>query len=75
MMHSDSGRQLDSVAHIVNGCTMYKGLYITRHDQIVNLIANTVEEVFTENVIMYKHSHIGPYLDGLKRKCFGAKQK
>ena len=60
IMHSDSGHQLASVAHIVHGCTMYKGLYIERHDRIVNLIASTVKEVFPENVIMYKHSCIMP---------------
>jgi hypothetical protein len=54
------GHQLESVAHIVNGCTMYKGLYIARHDRLVDLISSNVKEVFLENVTMYKHSRIMP---------------
>ena len=57
-MHS--GHQLESVAHVVNGCTMYKGLYIARHDRLVDLISSNVKEVSLENVTMYKHSRIMP---------------
>ena len=39
---------------------MYKGLYIARHDRLVDLISSNVKEVFLENVTMYKHSRIMP---------------
>ena len=58
IMHS--GHQLELVAHVVNGCTMYKGLYIARHDPLVDLISSNVKEVSPENVTMYKHSRIMP---------------
>ena len=58
IMHS--GHQLESVAHVVNGCTMYKGLYIARHDRLVDLISSNVKEVSLENVTMFKHSRIMP---------------
>ena len=60
IMHSDSDHHLESVAHIVNGCTMYRGLYTARHDRIVDLTASTVKDVLPENVTMYKHSRIMP---------------
>ena len=39
---------------------MYKGLYIARHDRLVDLISSNVKEVFLENATMYKHSRIMP---------------
>ena len=39
---------------------MYKGLYIGRHDRLVDLISSNVKEVSLENVTMYKHSRIMP---------------
>ena len=39
---------------------MYKGLYIARHDRLVDRISSNVEEVLLENVTMYKYSRIMP---------------
>jgi hypothetical protein len=39
---------------------LYKGLYIARHDPLVDLISSNVKEVFLENVTMHKHSGIMP---------------
>jgi len=58
-MHSNSDH-LESVAHIVNGCNMYKGLYTARHDRIVDLIASAIQDIFPKNMPMYKHSRVIP---------------
>ena len=60
IMHSNPNQHLESIAHIVNGCNKYKGLYTARHDRIVDLISSTVKGVFPPNVSMYKHSRIMP---------------
>ena len=38
-------KQLESTAHILNGCPTFKGLYIARHDRIVNITANELRKV------------------------------
>src|SRR4029434_7334550 len=40
IMHSNPNQHLESIAHIVNGCSKYKELYTARHDRIVDLISS-----------------------------------
>ena len=55
IMHTNSTQHYESVAHILNGCNMYKGLYIACHDRIVDLIASSVNVIYP-NASVYKHS-------------------
>ena len=43
LLHTN--KQLESTAHILNGCPTFKGLYMACHDRIVNITANELCKV------------------------------
>lgn len=49
LLHSD--RMVESTAHIMNGCPAFKGIYITRHDRIVNITAKEVDRVSVHSAL------------------------
>ena len=55
MLH-DPPQHLESVAHIMNCCPSLKGLYIARHDRLVDLIAAQIPCVADEK--LYKHTTV-----------------
>ena len=46
------------MSHILNGCCAYRGMYIARHDRIVDLIVKAISNHFPPPVKMYKHSSV-----------------
>lgn len=44
-------RQRETIAHILNGCSAYKGLYIARHDRIVALSAKELRDNVSHTTI------------------------
>ena len=46
----------ETLSHILNGCYACRGMYIARHDRIVELIAKDVSKYLLSTVRMYKHS-------------------
>ena len=48
----------ESMAHILNGCSQYRGLYIARHDRLVELVSKEIREVQDIPSTMYKHSTV-----------------
>ena len=48
----------ETIAHVLNGCNFYKGLYIARHDRLVYLISHSVKEVQLQTTKIYKHSAV-----------------
>lgn len=49
LLHSD--KVMESTAHILNGCPAFKGLYIARHDRIVNITAQELRKVSGQSAI------------------------
>lgn len=52
--------QLESTAHVLNGCHAYKALYIARHDRIVDLISEAVQKALPSSAAMYKNLRVLP---------------
>lgn len=49
----------ETVAHILNGCYNYKGLYVARHDRLVDLVAKDLQKVICgHDSKIYKHSTV-----------------
>jgi hypothetical protein len=48
----------ETMAHILNGCSFYKGLYIARHDRLVDLVSQELRQVQDRTTHMYKHSTV-----------------
>ena len=59
-LHHTTGQVTETMSHILNGCYAYKGLYIARHDRIVDLIVKDISTHFSPLVKMYKHSCVKP---------------
>ena len=54
------------MSHILNGCFFYRGLYICRHDRIVDLITEGVMSTFRPAAPkLYKHSTVKPHMFSL----------
>ena len=53
------------MSHILNGCHAYKGLYICRHDRIVDLISKDITSIFRSSILLYKHSTVKPSMFSL----------
>ena len=47
------------MAHILNGCQFYKGLFIARHDRIVNIIMQTVRPI-SHTATFYCNKAVNP---------------
>lgn len=58
--HQDSEQHLESTAHITNGCSAYKNLYIARHDRIVDIVSDAVRQILPSSAAMHKHSRVLP---------------
>ena len=64
--------EIESVAHILNGCPKLKSIYQSRHDRIVNLIFNKIKSKnFTE--IMLKDTPIKPSIFNSNQESFVTK--
>ena len=55
-LHHGQRQTIESMSHILNGCNVYQGLYIARHDRIVDIITKDVSPMFYSSVLFYKHS-------------------
>ncbi len=47
----------ETVAHILNGCCCYKGLYVSRHDRLVDLIVKDLKTIHKDSQI-YQHTTV-----------------
>ncbi len=52
----DPPQHLESVAHIMNSCSSFKGLYTARHDRLVELFAAQIPCVADEQI--FKHTTV-----------------
>ena len=59
-LHHNTEQITETLSHILNGCYAYKGMYIARHDRIVELIAKDISKYHASTVRMYKHSRVIP---------------
>ena len=59
-LHHGQHQIIESMSHILNGCNVYKGLYIARHDRIVDIITKDVSPMFDSSVVIHKHSCVKP---------------
>ena len=55
-LHHGQYQIIESMSHILNGCNVYKGLYIARHDRIVDLITKDMSPMFDSSAVFYKIS-------------------
>lgn len=55
-LHHDHNPVTESLSHILNGCYVYKGMYIARHDRIVDLLVKDIMPYAPFSVKIYKHS-------------------
>lgn len=55
-LHHTPEQITETLPHILNGCHAYRGMYIARHDRIVDLIVKDISSHFSSSVKMYKHS-------------------
>jgi hypothetical protein len=57
-LHHDNST-IESLSHILNGCHVYKGMYISRHDRIVDLLVkNMLLYTPPSSVKVYTHSRV-----------------
>ena len=49
LLHNN--KQLESTAHIMNGCPAFKGLYTARHDRIVDITAIELRKAYGQSAI------------------------
>ena len=52
-MHHGQEQVIESMSHILNGCLFYKGLYISRHDRIVDIISEKLPSLFSPHVSIH----------------------
>ena len=57
-LHHDHAPVTETLSHILNGCYVYKGMYIARHDRIVDLLAKDIGSYVPSSAKMYKHSRV-----------------
>ena len=57
-LHHTTEPVTESLSHILNGCYAYKGMYIARHDRIVDLIVKEVSHHLSDSVAMYTHTQV-----------------
>ncbi|XP_033977699.1 uncharacterized protein LOC117475536 isoform X4 [Trematomus bernacchii] len=68
--HQDSQQHRESIAHITNGCNAYKRLYIARHDRIVDIVSDAVQNILPSSAAMYKHTRVLPEWFGFTNDVF-----
>ena len=59
-LHHTTEQITETLPHILNGCHAYGGMYIARHDRIVELIVKDISKYHVPTVRMYKHSRVIP---------------
>ena len=64
-IHHDQAQITETMSHILNGCHAYKGLYICRHDRIVDLISKDICSTFGSPASLYKHHTVKPSMFSL----------
>ena len=64
-IHHGSEQIAETMSHILNGCHVYRGLYICRHDRIVDLISADISSIFRSSIMLYKHSTVKPSMFSL----------
>ena len=57
-IHHGHKQIAETMSHILNGCHVYRGLYICRHDRIVDLISKDISSIFRSSIMLYKHSTV-----------------
>ena len=55
-LHHTTEQVTETLSHILTGCFAYKGMYIARHDRIVDLIVKDVSYHLSSSVKMYTNS-------------------
>lgn len=61
-LHHGQHQVIESMSHILNGCHFYKGLFIARHDRIVDIITKDVSSTFHPSVVLHKNSTVKPQM-------------
>ncbi len=56
LLHQNQ-QENETVAHILNGCCCYKGLYVSRHDRLVDLIVKDLKIIHKDSKI-YQHTTV-----------------
>ena len=64
-IHHGHEQIAETMPHILNGCHVYKGLYISRHDRTVDLISKDISSIFRSSITLYKHSTVQPSMFNL----------
>ena len=59
-IHHGNEQVAETMPHILNGCHVYRGLYICRHDRIVDLITKDISSTLGSSITLYKHSTVSP---------------
>ena len=54
-LHHDHNPVTETLSHILNGCYVYKGMYIARHDRIVDLLVKDISSYVSSSTKIYKH--------------------
>ena len=54
-IHHGEEQVIESMSHILNGCHFYKGLYVSRHDRVVDIISGDLPSLFPSDVSIYKN--------------------
>lgn len=57
ILHSSTCEN-ETLVHVLNRCNFQTGLYIARHDRLVDLISDSIIEVQEVTTKMYKHSAV-----------------
>ena len=64
-IHHGHEQITETMSHILNGCHAYKGLYICRHDRLVDLISKDISSTFRSSTSLFKHSMVKPSMFSL----------
>lgn len=64
-IHHGQEQITETMAHILNGCHAYKGLYIYRHDRLVDLISKDISSIFGSLISLFKHFIVKPSMFNL----------
>ena len=60
-LHHANIPTIESLSHILNGCHVYKGMYISRHDRIVDLLVkNMLLYIPPSSVKVHTHTRVSP---------------
>ncbi len=64
-VHHGDDQIAETMSHILNGCHAYKGLYISRHDRIVDLTLKDIVSILRSSILLCKHSAVKPSMFSL----------